>query len=138
MAEVGRTRDAGYQIGVSRTVPYPIDVVWQLLTSPDGIARWLGEGAVLAPGKGTRYETADGTVGEIRSFREHDRIRLTWRPRGWNHDTTVQVAVVAQGGRTMLRFHQEWLADGAERERQREHWREVMASVVAALAPARP
>jgi uncharacterized protein YndB with AHSA1/START domain len=134
MAEVGQTRDVGFEIGVSRTVPLPRQVVWDFLTSPDGQAVWLGPGARLAPERGHRYETADGTGGEVRSFRELDRIRLTWRPAGWSHDTTVQVTVSGPEHATVLRFHQEWLADGAERERQREHWKAVMDRVVAALS----
>lgn len=136
-SEVGKTQDVGYQIGVSKTLPYPASVVWEFLTDDDGLALWLGPGADLGPGKergkGTAYRTDDGTEGELRSWREMDRVRLTWRPADWDHDTTVQVAIQASGEKTMLRFHQEWLADGQERERQRAHWKAVMDSVVEAL-----
>ena len=43
---VGLTKDAGWEIGVSRTVPHPLDEVWRLLTSDEGLALWLGEGAL--------------------------------------------------------------------------------------------
>jgi uncharacterized protein YndB with AHSA1/START domain len=129
---VGQTKDVGWHIGVSKTVPHPVEHVWALLTSRDGLRLWLGD-VELSTAKGDRYETQDGTVGEIRSFHEHNRVRLTWRPADWDHDTTVQVAVVGQGDKTMLRFHQEWLADADERARQREHWRAVMTSIEAAL-----
>jgi uncharacterized protein YndB with AHSA1/START domain len=129
---VGQTKDVGWHIGVSKTLPHPVEHVWALLTSRAGLRLWLGD-VELGTAKGDRYETGDGTVGEIRSFHEHNRVRLTWRPADWDHDTTVQVAVVGQGDRTMLRFHQEWLADADERARQREHWRTVLASVEAAL-----
>jgi len=130
---IGQTKDVGWNIGVSKTVPYPVERVWALLTSRDGVRLWLGD-VELGTGKGDRYETPDGTVGEVRSFREHDRVRLTWRPAGWDHDSTVQVAVRGQGDKTLLRFHQEWLASAAERDRQREHWRAVMATVLDALS----
>jgi uncharacterized protein YndB with AHSA1/START domain len=131
---VGETKDVGFEIGVSRTIPFPRQVVWDFITSPEGQAIWLGPGARLAPERGHRYETADGTGGEVRSFRELDRIRLTWRPAGWSHDTTVQVTVSGPAHATVLRFHQEWLADAAERERQRAHWKAVMERVLAALS----
>lgn len=133
---VGQTKDVGFNIGVSKTVSYPIEQVWRLITSPEGIAIWLGVGVTELGRKGGRYQTADGTTGEIRSHHELDRVRLTWRPADWDHDTTVQVAVTSQGDRTLLVFHQEWLADSAERERQRTHWRKVMADVLDALAQA--
>ena len=95
---------------------------------------WLGHGVEVLDEPGREYRTADGTAGEVRSFRPLDRVRLTWRPEGWDHDSTVQVAVVPAGpDRTMLRFHQERLADAAERARQRAHWRAVLASVEKAL-----
>ncbi|MEV5537677.1 SRPBCC domain-containing protein [Saccharopolyspora shandongensis] len=128
---IGQTKDAGFQIGVSKTVPHRPDEVWGFLTSPADIALWLGAGATLE--KGATYRTTDGTTGEIRSHRELDRVRLTWRPADWDHDTTVQVAIVGKGDRTQLRFHQEWLADADERARQRDHWRRTMTAVTTAL-----
>lgn len=129
----GKTRDAGWEIGVSRTVPYSADDVWDLLASERGIAIWLGAGAVLDGEKGTPYETDDGTTGEVRSFHPMDRMRITCQPPGWDHESTVQVAIRAQGPKTLLRFHQERLAGAAERERQREYWSGVMDQIVAEL-----
>lgn len=134
VSEVGLTKDAGWEIGVSKTLDHPIEQVWEFLTSAEGRALWLGHGVEVLDEKGRRYETADGTTGEARSFRPHDRIRLTWQPKDWTHDSTVQVAVARSGAdRTMLRFHQDRLIDAKEREQQREHWRAVLNSVVAAL-----
>ena len=71
--------------------------------------------------------------GETRGFRERDRIRLTWQPPDWTHDTTLQLVVRSAGaGRAMLVIHQERLADAAERERQRRHWQGVITALVEA------
>jgi len=130
----GHTRDAGWQIGVSRTLPHPPEEVWELLTSPVGLSLWLGEGAEVTPERGTRWTATDGSHGEVRSFHPGDRIRVTCRPAGWDHETTVQVVVVpASDHRASVRFHQERLADGDERERQRTHWRDVMDRLEDAL-----
>lgn len=125
---VGNTKDVGFQIGVSRTLPHPLEAVWAFLVSERGTALWLGPGVRLGTEKGAAYASDDGTTGELRSFRPGDRVRVTCRPSGWTHDTTVQVVVVpsAAAGRTSVRFHQEWLADAAERERQRAHWQSVL------------
>jgi uncharacterized protein YndB with AHSA1/START domain len=132
--EVGRTRDAGWEIGVSKTIDRPVEEVWTFITSPAGIAIWLGEGVAVVPEKGAGYETAAGVHGEIRSLRELDRVRLTWQPRDWPHDTTLQLAVRSAGvGRAMLVVHQERLADRAQREEQRRHWRGVITALVDAL-----
>ena len=133
---IGLTKDAGWQIGVSRTLDAPLAVVWRLLNSREGLDIWLGPGAVLPAENGATYETADGIRGELRSYRPDDRIRLTWQPASWKHDSTVQVAVTAKGARTTVRFHQERLADGLEREQQRSYWSSILDRLDAELAPA--
>ncbi|QFZ19012.1 SRPBCC domain-containing protein [Saccharothrix syringae] len=132
---VGRTRDAGWQIGVSKTVDHPAGAVWDFITSPEGTAIWLGEGVTVSPERGAPYETAAGVRGETRGFRHLDRVRLTWQPPGWAHDTTLQLTVSASGeGRSRLVIHQERLADAGEREQQRRHWQGVINAIAAALA----
>jgi uncharacterized protein YndB with AHSA1/START domain len=117
---VGLTKDAGWEIGVSRTLPCSLDEAWALLTSDEGRAVWL--------------DPADGTVGEIRSCRALDRIRLTWTPSGWDHDSTVQVAIRPMKTGTSIRFHQERMASGRERQQQRAHWAAVIDRLEALLS----
>lgn len=133
-AEPGRTKDAGWQVGVSRTVDHPAERVWEFLTSPAGTDLWLGHGVRLAQAPGSPYETDEGVRGETRSLRSGDRIRLTWQPDDWDHETTVQMVVSpSKAERTRLTFHQERMTGADERERQRRHWRAVMDSITAAL-----
>ena len=108
----GLTKDAGWQIGVSRTLPCTPEEAWDLLTSDEGRAVWQ------AP--------EDGTAGEVRSLRPLDRMRVIWTPAGWDHDTTVQVVVRPAKTGTSIRFHQERMANADERERQRAHWSAVL------------
>jgi uncharacterized protein YndB with AHSA1/START domain len=91
-----------------------------------------GRGCPSLPTKpGQPYETPDGTTGEVRSYRPGDRLRLNWRPDGWTHDSTLQLAVTATGPNTVVRFHHERLANQSEREAMRDHWTRAMD----ALAP---
>jgi uncharacterized protein YndB with AHSA1/START domain len=132
--EVGHTRDAGWEIGVSKTIDRPVEDVWGFITSPPGIAIWLGEGVSVLSERGAGYETTAGVQGETRSFRHLDRVRLTWQPKDWPHDTTLQLTVRSAGaGRTTLVVHQERLADKAEREQQRGHWQGVINAIVKTL-----
>jgi hypothetical protein len=50
--EVGRTRDAGWEIGVSKTIDRPVDEVCAFITSPAGVAIWLGEGVAVLSEQG--------------------------------------------------------------------------------------
>ncbi len=116
------------------TVSAPLEAVWDYLTGDAGLDRWLGPGARPEWKKGSRYRAADGTEGEVRSVRLHDRIRLTRRPPRWDHDSTLQVTVRSTPGGTAIRFHQERLAGAEEREAMRAHWRGVLAGVAEDLA----
>ena len=97
---VGKTRDAGWQIGVSRTVPLSPEAAWARIEDP---AAWLGE-----------------PVDDIRSRRPLDRIRVGWK------GTIVQVAIRKAKTGTTVRFHQERLAGAEQREQQRMHWSAVL------------
>lgn len=128
----GLTKDAGWEIGVSRTLLLPPAAVWDFMASPEGVRLWLGEldeGADLPTAKGGTYETADGVRGEVRGYRPGERIRVTYGP------STVQIAVspARSGQGTRLTFHQEHLADAAERESRRAHWQAVAERVKEAL-----
>lgn len=126
MSPVGLTKDAGWQIGVSRTVPHALDDVWATLVSPAGLALWLGPGATLGEAPGDPWSSTDGARGELRSLRPGDRVRVLHRPPGRDADTIVQVVLrPAAGGGTSVRVHQERLADADEREAMRAHWAAV-------------
>lgn len=122
---VGRTKDAGWQIGVSITVGAPTAQVWDRLVSVRGVAVWLGPGVDFRGERGEPYETTNGVTGKVRSFRPGDRVRLTWQPEDWDHETIVQIALDDRGDRTGVRFHQERLASAEERERQRHRRKDV-------------
>ena len=125
---VGLTKDVGWNLGVRRTVAAPTEAVWDHLLG-DGLATWLGD-APLPKEPGTTYETADGTTGQLRTRTEHRRLRLTWRPRGWEHDSTLQVTLIPAVRGTTIAFHQERLADADERRHLLRHWTGVVERLV--------
>ena len=97
---VGKTKDAGWQIGVSRVVPLSKEECWARIEDP---AVWLGEAPT-----------------DVRSVHRLDRVRVRWQ------GTIVQVTVSAAKTGTTVRFHQDHLAGADDRERQRVHWTEVL------------
>ncbi len=131
---MAKTAGSGWQVGVSQTLPYAGSQVWDFLVGRDGVEIWLGPGAELSTDLGSTYETANGTTGEIRGFSAGDRLRLTWRPKDWDHDSTLQITVDGTDQKSTLRFHQEWLTGADEREEQRAYWTDVTERMVAALA----
>ncbi len=116
---------------MQRSVPAPLDEVWAFLLSPEGLVLWLGSGARLSPQKGTAYRTEEGTTGEVRGYRELQKIRLSWQPPGRAEPCILQVAVTPNATGTAIRLHQERLAGSTERAQMRRHWQQVL-SVLAA------
>ena len=113
---VGQTRDAGFEIGVRRTLPLAPDAAWHRLLSPQGLAAWLGAitgDLPLTPG--SRYALADGATGEVRVYQPGSHLRLTWQPGDWVRPSTVQVRVIPHGAGSTVAFHQEHLPDAAAR-----------------------
>lgn len=132
LREVGETADAGYQVGVQRTVSVGQSDLWNWLSSDEGLETWLGAAENLSFDPGVTYETTTGTTGEIRTVAEGERVRLTWQPAGRGSPTTLQVTLASprnDTSRTTIRFHHEKFADAAEREAMREHWQAVLDAV---------
>lgn len=132
----GLTKDAGWEVGVRKTVGARLPEVWQFLLG-DGLALWLGE-TTLPTEKGAAYETADGVSGTVKSYADGAKIRLTWHPSDWPHDSTLQVTVKEAPGGTTIGFHHERLADRDERRMMLGHWKNVVEDLANALAKSNP
>jgi uncharacterized protein YndB with AHSA1/START domain len=131
----GLTKDAGWEVGVRCTVGAPVDTVWEFLLG-DGLPIWLGR-TTLTLEKGADYATDDDISGRILSYSPGLRIRLSWQPGEWNHDSTLQLTVreAASGTGTTIGFHQERLTGREERKIMLGHWKEVVQRLEEALAP---
>lgn len=125
----GQTADAGFEVGVSRTVPLPLDEVWRRLTEGDGVRAWLGDLPTLRLEPGERYHLPDGTTGEVRVVVAGDRLRVTRRPEGWKRAATIQIRLTPKGEKTVVTFHEEHLPSAEEREARRGHYRAAVERV---------
>jgi hypothetical protein len=106
-APTGKTKDAGWEVGVRKTVDAPLDTVWAFL---------------LASGL------------PILSYTEGLRVRLTWQPGEWNHDSTLQLTVKEAEHGTTIAFHQERLSGREERKIMLGHWKDVVQQLDDAIA----
>ncbi|WP_344428631.1 SRPBCC domain-containing protein [Amycolatopsis minnesotensis] len=115
-------------------MPHALGDAWDFLVGRDGVQIWLGPGTELPREGGVSYETANGTTGQVDRFTPGEAVRLTWRPKDWEHDSTVQLTVSASGQKTTVKFEQDSLADADERAEQRAYWTDVIEHLAAALA----
>lgn len=135
---VGQTADAGFQVGVQRSVAATATEVWELITSRPEL--WLGEGASVDFDKGGRYELppgvdAPGVSGEVRVVKPGDRLRMTWQPEGWPAPATLQLTLSRSGSdKTAIHAHLEKLPNADAREAMRKRWREALEGIATAVA----
>ncbi|HEU4558880.1 MAG TPA: SRPBCC domain-containing protein [Longimicrobium sp.] len=132
--EVGKTRDAGWQVGARRTLPVSVADAWRLVTSPEGVRAWLGDGARVTFERGREYALADGAAGTVRVVQPESHVRLTWHPDGWPRPSTIQVRVIPAGERTTIAFHQEHMPNAAAREERRAHFAAVLDTLERVVA----
>jgi uncharacterized protein YndB with AHSA1/START domain len=131
----GETADAGFEIGVQKTLPFPATKVWEFMTSKPGLKLWLGEVSDLTWKKGETYCATDGTNGEVRVIHPGKRLRITWKPERWKKASTIQLTCVSSGeGKASVRFHQENLPDAAAREEMRGRWKRSLEEVAGHLS----
>ena len=131
----GQAKDAGWEVKVRQTVSATLPIVWEFLLG-DGLPLWLGE-ATLPHVIGGSYRTTDGVAGGVRAYTENARLRVTWHPDDWPHDTTLQVSVKEAVGGTTIGIHHEHLADREERRMMLGHWKNVASHLAAAFDPGR-
>lgn len=114
----GRTQDAGWQVGARRTLPLEPARAWELLTSPAWLPRWAGVDA-LDPDDPAVRSLTPGVVVRVRTARSLVQLRLLRAATG-----------------TTVAFHEEHLADQAERTGRRAAWAALLDDLAAEVQPA--
>ncbi len=127
LRQVGETEKTGFEIGIRRTYETSPRHAWSMLTKPQGMALWLGADPPIELKKGNMYQTPRGETGEIRTIQPGSSVRLTWRPVGGSHVSTIQIRVIPSGRNAVVAIHHEGLASEKEREIMRRHWNIVLA-----------
>lgn len=113
------------------SVTAELPAVWGFILG-EGLGLWLGQ--TTSPlSKGEAYRTTDGLVGVVRTLAVNDRVRVSWRPDDWPHDTLLQVSVKAGASGTVIGIQHEQLADRDERRMMLGHWKNVAAQLAAAF-----
>jgi ribosomal protein RSM22 (predicted rRNA methylase) len=124
-------KKAGWDVGVRTTVPQPVLAVWKFLIGP-GLALWLGD-TILPTVKGQSFVTDDGVRGVVRIFTENSRVRVSWWPSDWPHDTVVTLTIKEADSGTTINIQHDDLADRDERRMMLGHWKNVVDQLAVAI-----
>lgn len=125
--KTGQNRGDSFDVGVRQSVELPKAKAWQFLVG-DGLPLWLGE-TELPHEQNEAYETADGVRGIVHRYAGDERVKLTWRPADWPHNSTLTLTVKETDGKTTVAINHDGLADREERFMMLGHWKNVLADV---------
>ena len=120
-------------IQVSRVVPFPIDKVWQLLTTSAGAEALLGKGAKLGA-KGEPWRSVDGSHGVVRSYHPMEQVRLTGHADEHAAATLVDLRLTPEGNDTRLDLRHERLDDTALGHSLPQRWDDALGRIGAPTA----
>lgn len=126
---VGLTKDAGWQMGLRKTLPVPFERAWEFMFSGEGLALWLGKTKAFSGAAGEEYTTSDGITGKVGVFKPMSHIRMTWKKKDWSNTSTLQVRVMQANEKTTISFHHEKLQNEKQRGEMLLYWQNVMARI---------
>jgi|SRR6185312_11518764 len=130
----GRNAKGEYSTVASRTFAMDTKALWKFLESEKGLAIWLKPYAKFQFKPKSVFENEFGAYGEVRTMKLYRRVRMTWQETEWMKPSIIQINFVPRPkNKCILVFQQEALANGRLRLQMKEHWRQVLDALLAAI-----
>ena len=123
---IGKTRDAGWQLGVRRTYPLDLWPAWECLLAPTGRAVWLGTDAPLDWSLKVPQILPHGLEIEFRVLKPGSHLRLQYFTASLARPSRLQIRVLPAKTGTTVAIHQEMLSTATERAQGLDHWKGVL------------
>jgi uncharacterized protein YndB with AHSA1/START domain len=124
------------ELQLRRSLPYPVEQLWQALTDPAAIARWFwperfNTNADIELRAGGRYRIAGpgagiAVSGEYRAVAVPHRLVFTWQWDGEPDETLVTVELAPAGTGTDLSLRHEGFPDDAIRDDHIKGWSDCL------------
>lgn len=130
-APVGLTLDAGWELGVRRTLPVPFEECWAVLID-EWLPRWLMVDAVPQM-VGAPLRQGLRSVGRVTGCHVGTRVRVRWDQPEAADETVFQVTLLPAATGTTIALHQERLSSAEERERLLAHWTRALERLATEL-----
>jgi uncharacterized protein YndB with AHSA1/START domain len=125
---------------ITRVFDAPRDLVFEVWTNPDHLAKWFGPTGYTVPSCTTKlveggawraciHSEAEGVErwvsGVYHEIRRPERLVLSfaWEEAGGGHDTLVTVTFSDLDGKTEMTFHQAIFETEADRDGHEDGWR---------------
>ncbi len=118
-------------VEVSMLLTHDLDHVWRVLSTNDGVAAFLGEGATLG-NKGEPWRAADGTHGVWRSYHPREQVRLSWHASADAPRSVVDLHLAPSGAQTQVSIRHELIDVSTDAEALRSRWSDALSRIDAA------
>jgi len=118
-------------IEVSALLPHDLNHVWHVLSTNDGVAAVLGDGATLG-NKGEHWRATDGTHGVWRSYHPLEQVRLSWHASEDGPRSLVDLHLAPQGEQTYVSIRHEHVEGDLDSLKAR--WAAALSRLEAAAA----
>ena len=128
----GQTKELGFQFGLRKTFAVPLESAWDFMFSEQGLKIWLGE-LENELEIDEQFKTREGVEGLVRVFKPFSHIRLNWKNKNWDNNSTVQVRIFGNQKKTTISFHQEKLLDAEQRDEMKEYWNKIVSKLAKEL-----
>ena len=132
-AEVGKTKDAGFQVGARRTVNAGYTDTWDFMFSKAGLEIWLEGANADSFEVGKEIALDGGRKAKITVFDPYSHIRMKLSSDSWKSHSRLQLRVMEANGKSVVAFHQELLDDADHRAEMKMHWNSVLESIFESL-----
>jgi uncharacterized protein YndB with AHSA1/START domain len=93
--------DAVEIVEIDTVLAHPVDHVWRVLTTNDGVQALLGSGARLG-GKGEPWRADDGSHGVWRSYHPLEQVRVSWHADADAPRSLVDLHLAPEGDSTRV------------------------------------
>jgi|GEM_PF-3640264 len=125
---LGEASGAGFEFGISRTMPASPEEAWAFLTTGPGLEAWAGVGVEVELKKGASQQMHGKRI-EVRGLTPGVRLRLAKTAPGIPQRTFQMSVTPAPDGRCSVRFHEERLPGVAARRKAERKWNEIMDEI---------
>lgn len=125
---LGRNSKGEFSTVSSKTLNLKAPKAWRYLLSPAGISIWLRPVSRFQLKARHQFEAEGGIFGEVRTFQEGKRIRITWQDATWSKPSVVNINLIPRAGeKCMLALQHEKLPSAAARLKWRHYWKEALS-----------
>lgn len=123
----GQTLEGTYNVMVTKILNLPVEKVWKLLATTQGLNSIINSLDPFKLEKGAQFEISDGVYGEVRTFEKNKKIRFKLTNNEWKKPSIVQIHLFGNPKTCSIGIAQEKIPNIRIKHEMRDYWRSRIA-----------